>query len=61
MKEELEIEEAWEHHKKKAYSEIMLRVEDKPRVAIMVNNDPVSTWEKLEKLKITYGTHLANS
>ncbi|KAF8514713.1 hypothetical protein BU17DRAFT_94225 [Hysterangium stoloniferum] len=57
-KDELDIEEAWVLRKKRAYSEIMLRVEDEPRVAIMTNDNPIDAWNKL---KNTYGTRLANS
>jgi hypothetical protein len=56
--DKLDVEEAWELRKKRAYSEIMLRVEDEPRVTIMVNEDPKDAWDRL---KTTYGTRLANS
>ena len=57
-KEEIEIMEAWTLWKKRAYSKIMLRVEDEPRVSIMFNSDPKAAWDKLQ---LTYGTRLANS
>jgi hypothetical protein len=58
MAEELEKEDAWNLRRIRAYSEIMLRVEDEPRVTIMGSQDPSEAWSKLEK---TYGSRLANS
>ena len=57
-KDEQELEEAWTLRKKRVYSEIMLRVEDEPRVTIMINDDPKDAWERLQR---TYGTKMANS
>jgi hypothetical protein len=57
-KEELEKEESWNLRRIRTYSEIMLRVEDEPRVTVMGTQDPTVAWEKLEK---TFGSKLANS
>jgi hypothetical protein len=43
--EELEMEEAWELCKKRAYSEILLCVEDELRILIVVSQDPKDTWK----------------
>jgi hypothetical protein len=58
MSDERDMEDAWNLRKVRAYSEIMLRVEDKPHITIMGSQNPTEAWDKLDK---TYGTRLANN
>jgi hypothetical protein len=58
MNEECKMEDVWNLRKVRAYSEIMLRVEDELHITIMGTQNPQEAWDKLEK---TYRSRLANS